>query len=277
VIVPDENVSDLLIKRGWSQGNIFESPETRSWITTLQEDGSSAVEGLVTPSTGTFLVISQKCDIAAPLSRKPVIEAIPCSVEPNPADRQKARNSFRWFDLEANDLLAHAMYRTSFDKRSLLQLQPHPWPGTPQRFKRFTKWLSRRASRAVLEDDLVEAIVNPLRNLIGKQKKSRVGRLFSDVVRELRISLPMEELVPFQFHLIVLMATQDLTEEQFQAVGQMESRMRECFNPDRAILRSDQLSRTLQRRCPWRCMKTLCLSIWTQLLIRVKKFAEPSL
>lgn len=236
--IPDADVSQVLIERGWVQGSLFTAPVTRSWATGLDSKGEAGLVSMETPSNGQFIVVSQTCDIAAPLTTEPVVEAMPCSVETDRSFRAKARRSRRWFDVQTDDMFIHAMYRTSFHKRLLLQLDPTMWPGSGDRQRNFSIWLGRRLTRPAIDDPIVQSFCKPLQSIIGKleSKNSEIGTRFNIAVREIRIGLPPEPEPPFTINLFLLLNPAGVTSEGADAIDEVILKLRNKLSPDQAVL-----------------------------------------
>jgi hypothetical protein len=234
----DSRVSIILIDRGWRQGTIFRAPGVRP--SSIQQDGDVLIS-MPRESTcdGRFVVASQSCDINAPLSKEPVVEALACSVEPNEAVRASYSKSFRKFEIDTREgLVAHAVDRVAFDKRALLSLTPGAWPGTSERLQDFARWLGRRSSRAAIPTPIVTAFVDPLRVVLRElRKRQRDSYIaFNRGVKEIRLGLPESESPPFDIPLLLLLEGESLTHEAATAIGLVESMLRAKLDSNEARL-----------------------------------------
>lgn len=175
------------------------------------------------PVDDRWVVVSQTCDIVAPLDKEPVVEAFACVIEPNQTTRASYRRSFRWFEIDrTTGLVASAIDRAAFDKRTLLRLQPTPWPDTPHRLQRFSMWLGRRASREAIPTPIVDTFVRPFQRVIDRLEKRQpeIYRAFNEAVREIRIRLPESETPPFCIEMVLLVEN-NLSREGADAIDQI--------------------------------------------------------
>jgi hypothetical protein len=228
----------VLIERGWRQGSIIQA---------LGVQGSAVHRGEVglvsvprdTPSDGRFVVVSQTCDINETMAKEPVVEAFACSVEPSETIRAGYSKSFRWFEVDPNEgLIAHAMHRVDFNKRTLLDLEPMPWPSSEERLSAFERWLRGRAARPAVPDPIVKAFVKPLQDILAAMQKKQPDAFvaFNNAVEEIRIGLPESELPPFDIPVQLLLVGDRLSPEGSTALDLVETRLRDKLHPAKARL-----------------------------------------
>lgn len=236
---PEEPIHLTLIKRGWRQGTIFRAIGVQASAIHRDEDGRLVPRTSEIPSDDRFVVVSQSCDIATDVAKEPVVEAFPCRVELDPAVRANFSKSFRQFEIDpAAGLMANAAHRIAFDKRTLIGIEPEPWPSSSDRHRRFSRWLGRRASRSAIPDPIVGAFVNPLRNVLDDLRRKRVEeyQAFNDAVEEIRIAFPESELPPYDIPLVLLLNGDTLTAEAADVIAQVEEKIRNRLNPEKARL-----------------------------------------
>ena len=204
----DEEVANLLSDRGWRQGTIFQAPGAEMSCIEKVQTGDGAVFAAAprpTPSDGRFVVASQSCDIRAPLKSEPFVEALACDIESDPIVRADFTKSFRRFEIDPDEgLMANAAYRVIFDKRTLLQIEPEPWPGSSRRLIKFSDWLGRRTTRSAIPEPIVDAFVRPLSDGLRNLRKSQsdVYTTFNNIVAQIRMIEPESDEEPFDIRLI---------------------------------------------------------------------------
>lgn len=234
----DAEIPGILIDRGWRQGTVFCAPGAQFSLVGRDEVGLvSRVRSVA--GDGRLVVVSQSCDINAAIDREPVVEAFACAVEPNSAVRASFSKSFRRFEIDPEEgLMAHASDRVAFDKRTLLELTPEPWPGSAERLRRFSRWLGRRASRAAIPPSIVDAFADPLRDVLDSMRRKQKAEFvaFNQAVEEIRISLPESDLPPFEIGLVLLLAGEELGLEAADALDLVEEKLEAKLEPEKARL-----------------------------------------
>lgn len=237
---PDDEVPLRLIELGWKQGVVFKTPELALWSAQLQAALDDNIEIRPRPDSvgNQWVVISQTCDIAASLDKEPVVEACACEIETSPTTRASYRRSYRRYEIDrATGLVARAMDKVAFDKRTLLRLTPEPWPDSQFRLSRFSTWLGRRASREAIPNPVVEAFVEPFQKVLDRLKKKQPAlyRAFNESVREIRIRLPETDIPPFLINMILLLEN-DLSGDGDDAIEEVLRRLRSTLKTDQAEL-----------------------------------------
>jgi len=237
---PDDEVPLRLINLGWKQGVVFTTPELAIWSAQLEEavEGKIKVRPHSQASSSQWVVITQTCDIAAPLDKEPVVEACACAIEPDRTTRASYRRSYRKFEIDrTTGLVASAPDKMMFDKRTLLHLTPGSWPDNHSRLSLFSKWLGRRASREAIPDPIVDAFVKPMRKVLDRFKNRRPAsyQAFNESVREIRIRLPETDVQPFLINLLLLL-DDELSSEGDDAIEDIFNRLRSTLKPDEALL-----------------------------------------
>jgi hypothetical protein len=245
---PDEEARGFLTDRGWSQGTIFRVAAAKLWGTAVQDpiatDGCNYVPHDM-PADGRFVVVSQTCDIAAPISDEPFVEALACEVEPDPGIRATFDKSFRKFEVDpVEGLMALATRRIPFEKGYLLAVHPEPWPSNPARRRRFAKWLSRRASRAAIPQPIVDSFSGPLQNVIRNLRRKNVDHweAFNTEVAEVLLGLPDSDIPPFDVHITFLLKEESLSAPADDAIAMITDQLRGRLEPNRASIGSISLT-----------------------------------
>ncbi len=234
---PDDEIPHRLYEMGWRQGVVFPARGIEPWSARRQEGADSCLVMQPRPSTSTgqWVVVSQTSDIVAPLDKEPVVEALACVIEPDPTKRASYRRSYRRFVIDRTaGLVASAVDRVAFDKRTLLHLTPEPWPDSKFRLQLFSTWLARRASREAIPNPIVDAFIKPLGRVMDKLKPE-IYRAFNESVREIRIHLPESQTPPFVINTVILL-DQELSSEQDDAISHVLEKLRAKLKPQEAVL-----------------------------------------
>lgn len=251
----NRSLGDELFELGWRQGTLFSAPSARfSWNTLSDQDGDKSIiqETRPTKPNEKFVLISQDCDIVALENEEPYVEALLCQLEKQRFVRRIGSKSARWFVIDANTgLVAHAKYRTQFDKKMLKSLRSEPWPNGPNRLDEFIRWLARRYDRPSIPDAIYEAFQRPLLELVAEWEKQNpaVFAAFNRVVNDIRINLPESEEPPFDLQLILLVESNGLSEEEADAINIFEDGVRARIDqatidldPEMRILTEEEIS-----------------------------------
>lgn len=242
----DENRSlgDKLYESGWRQGTLFTASSARfSWNKSSDQDGDEPIILGTRPTKPNekFVITSQDCDIVASESEngEPYIEAILCKPEKQKFVRKIGSRSARWFVIDADaGLVAHAKYRTQFDKKLFNSLRPEPWPNGTKKLDEFIRWLARRYDRPSIPDALHEAFQRPLVEIVTEleQQNPDVFAAFNRVVGDVRISLPAREEPPFDLQLILLIEAEELNEEEANAIDVFKALVRTGIDQEKIHL-----------------------------------------
>ena len=222
----NRSLGDELFDLGWRQGTLFSAPSAHFSWNKLSDDGSDEpiiIGTRTTKPNEKYVLITQDCDIVASESEndEPYAEAILCKPEKQRFVRKIGSKSARWFVIDANvGLVAHAKYRTQFDKKMLRSLTSEPWPNGFKRLDEFIRWLARRYDRPSIPDALYEAFQRPLNERVVEfeQENPDVFATFNKVVSDVRINLPASEDPPFDLQLILLIESDGLSEEEANAI-----------------------------------------------------------
>jgi len=99
---PEDDIPRRLYEMGWTQGAVFQVPEIAPWSVQYQDgaDEPLVVRPRLAASSGQWVVVSQACDIVAPLDKEPVIEACACEIVLDATTRASYRRSYRWFEID---------------------------------------------------------------------------------------------------------------------------------------------------------------------------------
>lgn len=218
------SLGDELFKLGWKQGMLFFAPLacfSLNKLSVLESEDLIIQHNRPTKPKEKFILITQDCDFVASDIDEPYIEALLCKHEsPNFVKGIKG-NSPRRFVVDYNiNLVAHAMYRTQFDKKVLKNLTPEPWPGGARRLDEFARWLARRYDRPAIPDAIYEAFQRPIDERLARLAKEYpdVFTIFNRVVGDIRVKLPESEVPPFNLQLILLVDSDGLSEEEANAI-----------------------------------------------------------
>ena len=239
------SLGEKLFELGWKQGTLFSAPSACfSWNKLSQSDTGALMiiqDTRSMKSKEKFVLISQDCDIVASESEndEPYVEAQLCKLESSKFVKRVSPKSARWFVINSDSgLVAHAKYRTQFDKRVLNLLTPEPWPSGPNKLDEFIRWLARRYDRPSIPDALHEAFQRPLieKVAIFSQNQPDVFAAFNKVVSDVRINLPANEVPPFDLHLILLIDSLGLTEEEANAIDIFEQALQESIDANLVTL-----------------------------------------
>lgn len=228
------SLGERLFKSSWQQGTLFSAPSARFLWNKLSEqetDERIIQHARPTKPNEKFVLISQDCDIVASESEngEPYVEALVCKLEKQKFVRRIGSKSARWFVIDADTgLVAHAKYRTQFDKKLLTLLTPEPWPNGSNRLDEFTRWLARRYDRPSIPDILYEVFQRPIyeRVMEFEQEHSDLFAAFNRVVSDVRVSRSENQAPPFDLRLTLLVRSQGLSEEEFEAIGTLEQVIR---------------------------------------------------
>lgn len=218
----DSSFGEALFDLGWRQGALFTAPVAYSWNSPTETGEPEQSIRPVKPSER-LVLITQDCDVVAPVSREPFVEALICQTA-NSAEylARIDRNSARQFVIDPErHLVAAARYRVQIAKELLANTRPEPWPSGPERFGRFVRWLARRYDRPALPDALVNYLQQPVSHALGQlhERSPAIGRAFSAAVTEIRVNLPESVDPPFSVELVFLVASRSLTGDDLQAIG----------------------------------------------------------
>ncbi len=218
------SLGDELFDIGWKQGTLFSAPSACFSSNQLLESEQGAqiirTDRLTGPKEN-FVLITQDCDFVASDDLELYAEALLCKIEKPKFVSKIAGNSTRWFVIDYHTgLVAYAMYKTQFDKKVLQTLTPEPWPNGPNRLDEFVRWLARRYDRPAIADALVDAFQKPLDARISLLQKENPGvfAAFNRVVGDIRVNLPASEDPPFDLQMILLIRTEELSEEEANAI-----------------------------------------------------------
>lgn len=223
----DDDIHSLIRDADWKRGSMFRASNVQLYAHTYVEPLKDRllVAPQPTPDYGLWVVVSQTCDIVAPLEVEPVIEAFPCYIEADRAIRANLRRSYRAFEIDPESgLVAKSVLRLSVSKRAVVQINPEPWPGTPERLARFSKWLGLRTSRDAIPDEIDRPFLGPLRKIMGRLRESRARYLaFNAAVKEIRIHPPDTEEPPFAIPVVIIIE-QELSAETAAAIDDVINR-----------------------------------------------------
>lgn len=248
-------LGEELFELGWKQGTLFYAPSACfSWnkLSGNTPDNSIVQEMRKLGSKEKFVLITQDCDLIASEAEEPYIEAILCKTEKQRFVSKINAKSARWFVVDAQTgLVAHAKYRTQFDKKILSSFTPEPWPNGPNRLDEFIRWLARRYDRPSIPDAIVDAFQRPLDRRVAelKQMHPTIFAAFNGIVSDVRVKLPASEIPPFNLQLILLIKSEELSEEEANAMSFFEQAVRESLDttlvnldPDMRIVSEEEIS-----------------------------------
>jgi hypothetical protein len=250
------SLGETLFELGWQQGTLFSAPSACFSLNKFSDqdpDKPIVQETRKTKPNEKFVLISQDCDIVASEAEndEPNVEAILCKPEKQKFVRRISSKSARWFVIDANSgLVAHAKYRTQFDKQVLNSLTPESWPNGPNKLDEFIRWLARRYDRPSIPDAMHEAFQRPLIERVAEfeQENPDVFAAFNRVVSDVRVNRPANQVPPFDLQLILLIRSEGLSEEELNAIGVFERAVRDSLDtnlvdldPDLRIVPEDEI------------------------------------
>lgn len=175
------DVGGRLLELGCRQGTLIVAPAHLSWLRMGEQAWECGDESL---PEATFVVASQDCDVKAPETTEPFVEALVVTRVTDRGRLHQARkgNSARRFLLGMDGpsgLVAEASRRALIEKRSLLAatFAPSPLTSEARLRTRFATWLAGRYSRPALPQRLVEAVQRPIVRAIEKADAQTKRRL----------------------------------------------------------------------------------------------------
>ncbi len=233
-----QSLGDELLNTGWQQGTLFSAPSACFLLNKLSEpEPTSQIvqHPRRVKSKEKFVLIAQDCDIKATTSEEPYVEALLCKPERKEFVDSIKGNSTRWFVIDYDTgLVAHAKYRTQFEKQVLKNLTPQSWPNGPNRLDEFVRWLARRYDRPSIPDALVEAFQKPLEARIADLEKGNpdIFTAFNKVVSDVRINIPVSEDPPFDLHLTLLVRSDGLSVEELDAIDTFKVALHTSLDTD---------------------------------------------
>ncbi|HEY4037164.1 MAG TPA: hypothetical protein VGL94_24675 [Ktedonobacteraceae bacterium] len=252
--VKEEALGDELLRRGWKQGTLFNAPSIYFTYHDLSQSDTevlTSVQKRNLKANERLIVISQDCDIKD-MKQEKYIEAIICKPYNQNFIEKVSQLSARWFVVDPKTrLVAEAKYKIQIAKQVFLQLQPEPWPDSPNRLDEFIRWLARRYDRPALPDAMVEVFQKPIEQEVNslKEKHPDIFIAFNDAVHNIRVNLPANEDPPFDLYLTFLVRPDGLTEESANAIDFTKELIKTCLDtnvvhldPDIRILTEEQIS-----------------------------------
>lgn len=225
----DPELGKQLYAAGWDQGVLL-PPLSRSIVfepsSALSKLARSAVgappinqsgsaphgvaSGIVAGKKDRFVIATQTCDLVARPDIEPNIVAMRTFFTNDPTTiRIAGGNSSRQFLLDpARGLVVDATVQILVEKPLLLSLTPEPGAPDIERRLRFARWLGHRFDRPVLDDDVVEAVTQPiLENLARMDREGDPDFSALDDVRQVRLAR-ISGGKPYDVHLLFIIDTQ---------------------------------------------------------------------
>src|SRR6266487_5780211 len=236
------SLGDELLAIGWQQGTLFSAPSACFLLNKLSGPEQTAQiiqHSRSIKSNEKYILITQDCDIKAKTSDEPYVEALLCKPERKAFVDNIKGNSTRWFVIDYDTgLVAHAKYHTQYEKQVLTKLTPEQWQNGPNRLDEFVRWLARRYDRPAIPDALVEAFQKPLEARIADLEKENpdIFAAFNRVVGDLRINIPPSEDQPFDLHMILLIRSEGLSEEEDNAIDFFKKVVCDCLGAHLVLL-----------------------------------------
>ena len=231
-----EALGQRLFDAGWRQGSLFQPGDVQ--LAFLAHEPGAGADGVYRRpirADERLVLVSQDCDLVAKTSTEPYVEALLCDLEPNSgriADIE--RNSARAFLVDpATNLVALARYRVHLHKEVLEGIRPQPWPSDPTRFHRFVRWLGRRFTRPAVHERVIEHFHRPLENTLRqiRRRQKNLAAALTSAVHEIRIELPEDYDLPLKIRVLMVLAGEELTEEQADALAHVEREIHEHLDP----------------------------------------------
>lgn len=222
-------VGPKLFEAGCRQGALIQAPARMLWLTRSSEEHDWTVVDDVADDAALVLV-SQDCDIYAPLKNEPRVEAITARWTSNASELHTARkgNSARLFLLQEQGkkgLVADARRRIHLDKTALLGTTFKPALRDEQSRARFASWVASRYNRPAIPNDLVDAIQKPVVAAVDEllSKDDPLVRVL-DRVAEIRFGIAGGER-PWTVHLVLIVDEGDelTAEEEAELAGWLDS------------------------------------------------------
>lgn len=230
-MIPDAEVGEELVRRGWDQGSLIEAwpapvpyldrapaPEGNFETTSpggMPEMGGWEVRQAEIAVGEPLVIASQVCDLARSPTQEPFVEALRAFWTSDRSVIHQARtNSLRRFLLRERStaeggieaLVADSTLRVLIDKPTLLTLEPQAAfdPGNVNRQREFRRWLGERYSREPLPDHLVLAVQRPIVRAVERLRAEdgRLRTLFS--FREM-LCVVRDDGPPLQIELLLVL------------------------------------------------------------------------
>lgn len=242
----EKTIGSKLWEDGWRQGSMFYAPSASlAWNTFPADESISflTIEQKILGDSELFIVATQDCDIVAPATKEPFIEAFLCTIELD--QNQLAlldRNSARWFVVQPrSSIVANAMDRILFSKHALTKLKPIPWSSGQVRLQRYIGWLARRFDRPAIPDALVSVFQKPVEKVFESLSKKQPHTIaaFNRAVSQMRINVPSSTIPPFNLQIILLTRDDNLTAEEHDAILAVTKAIRDRIDKQQVHLLPD--------------------------------------
>lgn len=238
-----EALGRRLFDAGWRQGALFHPGDTQVAFLAHEPDaGSDGIYRRPIRADERLILVTQECDLVAKTSTEPYVEALLCYRESDSHRLAEIdRNSARAFLVDpSTNFVALARYRVHLHKSVLGMLQPEPWSSSSTRLQRFVRWLGRRFTRPAVDDRVVVYFQRPLEDTLRKIRRSHkdLAAALTSSVHEIRIGLPDIYDDPLAIRVIMVVAGDELTEEQADALAHVEREIRRQLDPNRVTIQS---------------------------------------
>ncbi len=217
-------VGPKLIEMGCRQGALIRAPARMLWLTRVGNEQAwiTKEDNL---DDAQLVVVSQDCDIYAPLRAEPRVEAMTARWTENPSEIHIARkgNSARLFllqEAQGKGFVADARRRVHLDKNALLGVPFEPAFNDPRTHMRFARWVAGRYNRPAIANELVDAVQKPLVSAVDAlASKDDAFLRVLDRVAELRFSVSNDQ-PPWTAHLIAMLDEgEELSAEEEAELG----------------------------------------------------------
>jgi len=164
---PANHAGVELLARGCHQGALIEAPARMLRLCSPGDGAQGWAVADDTAQEGQLAVVSQDCDIAAPVVTEPCVEAVTARWSSSPSEIHIARkgNSVRLYLLGQTGqkaLLADARRRIHIEKEALLAARFTDVLPDELARRRFASWVAGRYDRPAIENELIDAIHKPL-------------------------------------------------------------------------------------------------------------------
>ncbi len=203
-----------LIEQGWRQGSLLSARSARFPWLIPGDEGPLLLTADDLPADERLVIISNDCDISAPLEKERLVEALRAHWTTDKTEVHNARrNSVRRFLLRrrtidggnVEGLIADATTRVQIDKSVLLASDPERAfeVGDIMTPRYFRRWLAARYDRPAVEDRIVLAVHKPIVKAIEKLKDTDPIHRTLDGIREIRYRLRTDQ-APYQVEMLLM-------------------------------------------------------------------------
>lgn len=228
--VADEVFANEILGLGWKQGVCFQA----NGFAFLDAIERSKTHWQNDEKSGDLWVIaSQTCDIIKTPSREPYVYALRAFM----ANELPPRNTYRLFAIDrGRKLVADAAYGVHLKKEALRYVPVLPGlEADPARAQWFSLWLANRFTRDAFPNEVVGAVIAPLKAVLLREARSKDPDVRAVLQRG---DFRLTELAVAEFYSVeMLLVTDEPLDGQLKlAAGRIIDALRAALRPDIARL-----------------------------------------